>query len=81
LSARGYGNASHFTREYKRLFGEPPMRDVELLRKVAGNVWWAKEWRRGRTKGKLCSLLTLPILLFRPHERSSNGIIDVLVHE
>lgn len=22
----GYGNASHFTREYKRLFGEPPMR-------------------------------------------------------
>jgi AraC-like DNA-binding protein len=28
----GYGNASHFTREYKRLFGEPPMRDVEQLR-------------------------------------------------
>jgi AraC-like DNA-binding protein len=27
-----YGNASHFTREYKRLFGEPPMRDVEQLR-------------------------------------------------
>ena len=28
----GYGNASHFTREYKRLFGAPPMRDVEQLR-------------------------------------------------
>jgi AraC-like DNA-binding protein len=28
----GYTNASHFTREYKRLFGEPPMRDVEQLR-------------------------------------------------
>ena len=28
----GYGNASHFTREYKRLFGAPPMRDVERLR-------------------------------------------------
>ncbi len=28
----GYGNASHFTREYKRLFGEPPMRDVDQLR-------------------------------------------------
>ena len=28
----GYGNPSHFTREYKRLFGDPPMRDVERLR-------------------------------------------------
>ncbi|HEU5102024.1 MAG TPA: AraC family transcriptional regulator [Roseiflexaceae bacterium] len=32
----GYGNASHFTREYKRLFGAPPMRDVEQLREGAG---------------------------------------------
>jgi AraC-like DNA-binding protein len=31
----GYSNASHFTREYKRLFGEPPMRDVEHLREGA----------------------------------------------
>ena len=31
----GYGNASHFTREYKRLFGAPPMRDVEHLREGA----------------------------------------------
>jgi AraC-like DNA-binding protein len=28
----GYSDSSHFTREYKRLFGEPPMRDVEQLR-------------------------------------------------
>src|SRR6266516_1765212 len=28
----GYGNAAHFTREYKRLFGAPPMRDMEHLR-------------------------------------------------
>jgi AraC-like DNA-binding protein len=28
----GYGNVSQFTREYKRLFGAPPMRDVEQLR-------------------------------------------------
>ncbi len=28
----GYDDASHFNREYKRLFGEPPMRDVERLR-------------------------------------------------
>ncbi len=30
----GYSNASHFTREYKRLFGEPPMRDIEQLREA-----------------------------------------------
>jgi AraC-like DNA-binding protein len=28
----GYDDASHFNREYKRLFGLPPMRDVERLR-------------------------------------------------
>lgn len=32
----GYNDASHFSREYKRLFGLPPMRDVELLREAAG---------------------------------------------
>ena len=31
----GYGDASHFTREYKRLFGAPPVRDVERLREAA----------------------------------------------
>ena len=31
----GYGDASHFTREYKRLFGAPPVRDVEGLREAA----------------------------------------------
>jgi AraC-like DNA-binding protein len=28
----GYDDASHFNREYKRQFGQPPMRDVERLR-------------------------------------------------
>jgi AraC-like DNA-binding protein len=32
----GYDDASHFNREYKRLFGLPPMRDAERLRGVAG---------------------------------------------
>ena len=31
----GYEDASHFSREYKRLFGEPPLRDVERLRGAA----------------------------------------------
>lgn len=30
----GYDDASHFNREYKRLFGEPPLRDVGRLRGV-----------------------------------------------
>ncbi len=31
----GYDDASHFNREYKRLFGAPPMRDVARLREAA----------------------------------------------
>jgi AraC-like DNA-binding protein len=31
----GYDDPSHFSREYKRHFGQPPMRDVERLRGVA----------------------------------------------
>jgi AraC-like DNA-binding protein len=31
----GYNDASHFTRDYKRLFGEPPIRDVVRLRGTA----------------------------------------------
>jgi AraC-like DNA-binding protein len=31
----GYRDASHFSREYKGLFGVPPMRDVQRLREAA----------------------------------------------
>ncbi len=31
----GYDDPSHFSREYKRVFGEPPRRDVERLRGAA----------------------------------------------
>jgi len=35
----GYDDASQFSREYKRFFGEPPMRDIERLRsRQAGRV-------------------------------------------
>ena len=30
----GYEDASHFNRDYKRFFGEPPVRDVERLREA-----------------------------------------------
>ena len=30
----GYGDTSHFNRDHKRLFGAPPMRDVERLREA-----------------------------------------------
>jgi AraC-like DNA-binding protein len=33
----GYDDASYFNREYKKLFGEPPMRDVEQLREGTSN--------------------------------------------
>ena len=40
----GYDSLSQFTREYKRLFGEPPRRDVAKIRKLAAhasdqNIW------------------------------------------
>jgi len=31
----GYDDPSHFSREYKRHFGEPPIRDIERLRELA----------------------------------------------
>lgn len=33
----GYNDSSHFNREYKRLFGRPPVRDVERLRQLAAS--------------------------------------------
>src|SRR5260370_23118846 len=33
----GYNDASHFNREYKSLFGIPPLRDVQRLREEAGD--------------------------------------------
>lgn len=32
----GYDDPSHFSREYKRFFGDPPMQDVDRLRETAG---------------------------------------------
>lgn len=32
--AVGYRDASHFNRDYKKLFGQPPLRDIEALREA-----------------------------------------------
>jgi AraC-like DNA-binding protein len=32
----GYNDASHFSREYKSVFGLPPLRDVERLQEAGG---------------------------------------------
>ncbi len=34
----GYNDASHFNREYKSVFGVPPMRDVQRLRETASAI-------------------------------------------
>jgi AraC-like DNA-binding protein len=34
----GYNNAAYFNREYKSLFGVPPMRDVQRLKEIANTV-------------------------------------------
>lgn len=34
----GYNDASHFNREYKSVFGAPPMRDVQRLREATSTV-------------------------------------------
>ena len=31
----GYDDASHFSRDYRRHFGDPPIRDVERMRALA----------------------------------------------
>ncbi|WP_142764270.1 helix-turn-helix domain-containing protein, partial [Klebsiella pneumoniae] len=36
--AVGYESLSHFSREYTRMFGESPKRDITELRKSAGKL-------------------------------------------
>ncbi len=43
----GYDDAAHFNREYKSLFGLPPMRDVERLREAA-SISTLREAARGQ---------------------------------
>jgi AraC-like DNA-binding protein len=47
----GYDDSSQFSREYKRFFGEPPIRDVERLRgAAAGSVLDATRPRTGTVR-------------------------------
>jgi AraC-like DNA-binding protein len=34
----GYESPSQFSREYRRVFGAPPLRDITSLRQVAGSA-------------------------------------------
>ena len=34
----GYESPSQFSREYSRLFGAPPLRDITYLRQMAGSA-------------------------------------------
>lgn len=34
----GYASASQLSREYARLFGQPPRRDAERIREALGNL-------------------------------------------
>jgi hypothetical protein len=64
----GYNSASHFSRDYKRMFGAPPLEDAEQLRAApdGGGIWWARRdlrRRRRRLAGRgsrPCLSLPLP---------------------
>jgi AraC-like DNA-binding protein len=43
----GYDDPSHFSREYRKFFGEPPMRDVERLRGAAASPGASPGARKG----------------------------------
>jgi AraC-like DNA-binding protein len=34
----GYNDAAHFNREYKSIFGIPPMRDIQRIRETASTA-------------------------------------------
>ncbi|MEP6720658.1 MAG: AraC family transcriptional regulator [Variovorax sp.] len=44
----GYESPSQFSREYSRLFGEPPRRDIEMLREGARGAAMLEESRAGQ---------------------------------
>jgi AraC-like DNA-binding protein len=46
----GYHDISHFSREYKRHFGEPPMRDVARLRELAGATSAHQDGKHARSE-------------------------------
>jgi len=61
----GYGDASHFTREYKRLFDAPPVRDVERLREAAREAPAYEPIGAGNEPARLFASIRLFTLAFR----------------
>jgi AraC-like DNA-binding protein len=43
----GYASASQFSREYARLFGQPPRRDAERMRDAASGALGTGRWSTG----------------------------------
>jgi AraC-like DNA-binding protein len=60
----GYDDPSHFSREYKKVFGEPPLRDVERLQGLTASADPIGTAGKATTLPKwLVSILRLPAQL------------------
>ena len=50
----GYESNTQFNREYSRLFGSPPLRDIKGLRLKTANKAFCKRYRRGASGVRMC---------------------------
>ncbi len=69
----GYHDAAHFNREHKSPFGDPPMRDVQRLRKEAPETDWLHVPRSG-SGCRLSVCIMRPYRLLPPARPNSSNI-------
>ena len=60
----GYEDPSYFSREYKKLFGVPPLRDIAKLRSNLANNLLDKITERSIKPNLLCDFIRLQTLFF-----------------